>query len=207
MQEAGFRMQKWSSNSPQLMERIKSHEGTAELSGSSTSSVKEEDQSYTDCTLGGGHVVNEAEEHKVLGIIWNHSSEQLSIDLNKVVENAKLLPPTKRSVLKVVAQVYDPLGWISPVVITMKILFQKLCMDKEDWDTPLKKEHRELFERCINDSEQVGTISISRCYFQGVAGEVKSVQLHGFSDASDAAYAASDASIQLNSIQLMHQSS
>ena len=92
--------------------------------------------------------------------------------------------------LKVVAQVYDPLGWISPVVITMKILFQKLCMDKEEWDTPLKKEHRELFERWINDLEQVGTISISKCYFQGVAGEVKSVQLHGFSDASDAAYAA-----------------
>ena len=129
--------------------------------------MEEEDQSYTDCTLGGGHVVNEAEEHKVLGIIWNHSSDQLSIDLNKVVENAKLLPPTKRSVLKVVAQVYDPLGWISPVVITMKILFQKLCMDKEDWDTPLKKEHKELFERWVNDLEQVGTISISRCYFQG----------------------------------------
>ena len=155
MQEAGFRMRKWSSNSPQLMERMKSHEGTAELSGSGASSVKEEDQSYTDCTLGGGHVVKETEEHKVLGIIWNHSSDQLSIDLNKIVENAKLLPPTKRSVLKVVAQVYDPLGWISPVVITMKIIFQKLCMDKEDWDTPLKKEHRELFERWINDLEQV----------------------------------------------------
>ena len=67
MQEAGFRMRKWSSNFPQLMQRIKSHEGTAELSSSSTSSVEEEDQSYTDCTLGGSHVVNEAEEHKVLG--------------------------------------------------------------------------------------------------------------------------------------------
>ena len=140
-------MRKWSSNSPQLMKRIKSHEGTTELSGSGNSSVKEDDQSHTDCTLGVGHVLNEAEEHKVLGIIWNYSSDQLSIDLNKVIENAKLLPPTKRSVLKVVAQVCDPLGWISPVVITMKILFQKLCMDKEDWDTPLKKEHIELFER------------------------------------------------------------
>ena len=61
-------MRKWSSNSPQLMERIKSHEGTAELSGSGADSVKEEDQSDTDCTLGG-HVVNETEEHEVLGII------------------------------------------------------------------------------------------------------------------------------------------
>ena len=77
------------------MERIKSHEGTSELSDSGASFVKEEDQSHTDCTLGGGRVVNEVEEHKVLGIIWNHSSDRLSIDLNKVVEIAKLLPPTK----------------------------------------------------------------------------------------------------------------
>ena len=69
MQVAGFRMRKWSSNSHQLMEKIKSYEGTAELSGSGASSVKKEDWSYTDCTLGEGHVVNEAEEHKVLGII------------------------------------------------------------------------------------------------------------------------------------------
>ena len=100
-------MRKWSSNSPQLMERIKSHEGTAELFGSGANSVKEEDQSYTDCTLGGRYVVNETEEHKVLGIVWNHSSDRLSIDLKKVIENVKLPPPTKRSVLKVVAQVYD----------------------------------------------------------------------------------------------------
>ena len=40
------------------------------------------------------------------------------------------------------------------------------------------------------DLEQVGTISLSRCYFQGVAGEDKSVQLHGVSDVSDAAYVA-----------------
>ena len=73
------------------MEKIKSHEGNAELSGSGASSVKKEDWSYTDCTLGGGHVVSEAEEHKVLGIIWTHSSDRLSIDLNKIVENPKLL--------------------------------------------------------------------------------------------------------------------
>ena len=95
MWEATFGMLKWSSNPPQLMERIKSPEGTNEISGSGASSVKEKDQSYTDCTLGEDHVVDEAEEDKVLGIIWNHSSDQLRIDLNKVVENAKLLPPTK----------------------------------------------------------------------------------------------------------------
>ena len=64
-------MQKWSSNSLQLMERIK----PLELSGSGTSSVKEEDQSYTNCALGRGHVVNETEEHNVLGIIWNHRKD------------------------------------------------------------------------------------------------------------------------------------
>ena len=67
------------------------------------------------------------------------------------------------------------------------LISEAICMDREDWDTPLKKMHRELFEGWINDLEQVRTISLSRWYFQGVAGEVQSVQLHGFSDASDAA--------------------
>ena len=48
---------------------VPSHEGAEELFYSHASSVsKEDDQSHTDHTLGGGHVINEAKEHKVLGI-------------------------------------------------------------------------------------------------------------------------------------------
>jgi len=40
---------------------------------------------------------------------------------------ANELPLNKRSVLKVVAKLYDPLGFISPLFITVKDLFQDSC--------------------------------------------------------------------------------
>jgi len=49
-------------------------------------------------------------------------------------------PPTKRSLLKVSAKVFDPLGLLSPFTIHAKILFQKLCSLKKDWDKTLEGE-------------------------------------------------------------------
>ena len=81
----------------------------------------------------------------MLILLRNRKTDKLSVDLSKVVENARSLPLTKRSVLSVVVQIYDPLGWITPVVIPMKTLFQKLCIDKESWDSPLNEQHRAIF--------------------------------------------------------------
>lgn len=42
---------------------------------------------------------------------------------------------------------YDPLAWVSlsPVTILLKILFQKLCQDKCDWDEViLRRADREM---------------------------------------------------------------
>ena len=166
---------------------VKDHEITHEGSFNQNSLVQEENQSYTDSVIGGKHDINDEEEQKVLGLLWNHKTDELSVDLRMVVENARSLPLTKRSVLSVVAQVYDPLGWITPVVIPMKILFQKLCIDKESWDSPLNEQHKAIFLKWMKDLEEIGRISINRCYFHDVRGKI---QLHRFSDSSESAYAA-----------------
>ena len=57
-----------------------------------------------------------------------------------LVQFARELPLNKRSVLKVVAKLYDPLGLISPLFITFKALFQDLCKLKTNWDEPLNEE-------------------------------------------------------------------
>ena len=54
-----------------------------------------------------------------------------------MVEKADDLPVTKRSILKVIAGMYDPLGLVSPVLVSMKVLFQELCMGKVGWDEEL----------------------------------------------------------------------
>ena len=42
------------------------------------------------------------------------------------------MPITKRSVLKLTAKIFDPLGFVSPFVMQLNILFQLLCQGKLD---------------------------------------------------------------------------
>ena len=50
------------------------------------------------------------------------------------------LPLNKRSVLKVTAKIFDPMGFLSPFTIGLKILFQELCVGKINWDETLQGE-------------------------------------------------------------------
>jgi hypothetical protein len=42
--------------------------------------------------------------------------------------------PTKRNILKVVAQTFDPLGIFSPFLLPARQIFQELCRQKSAWD-------------------------------------------------------------------------
>ena len=45
--------------------------------------------------------------------------------------------PTKRNVLKKIATLFDPLGFLSPFTVTAKILMQEMWIIGVDWDDPL----------------------------------------------------------------------
>ena len=110
--------------------------------------------------------------------------------MGDIVMSAENLSVTKRTVLKVTARVYDPLGWISPILIEMKLLFQKLCQSKEDWDKELSPDMKERYDKWMSELHKVGGIRIPRCYFRENDHAPVSIELHGFSDASSYAYAA-----------------
>ena len=63
-------------------------------------------------------------EQKVMGMVWNVSSDGLIIDLSVIYEEAVSIQPNKRNIVSVVSKVYDPLGLVSPVVISFKIFFR-----------------------------------------------------------------------------------
>ena len=49
-------------------------------------------------------------EHRVLGVCWNPMEDQLIIDLTPLAEKAAWIQPTKRNVVSVIGQIYDPVG-------------------------------------------------------------------------------------------------
>ena len=139
MLEAGFNMRKWSSNSPELMEMVKECEQKDQTQVQLTPVIIQEDATYASNTLGPKHEINEDEEHKVLGITWNHKTDELIMCFVKIVEMTETLPLTKRTMLKIIASVCYLLGWISPIVIPMKVLFQALCRCKQECDAEDKE--------------------------------------------------------------------
>ena len=79
---------------------------------------------------------NEECSIKILGISWNVETDEFEYDLNDMGDYARTLPVMKRSVLRL-AKIFDPLGFLAPFTIVIKMLFQVLCMQHHNWDDPL----------------------------------------------------------------------
>lgn len=95
---------------------------------------------------------------------------------------------TKRRLVSDVAKVFDVMGWFSPAIIKMKILLQRLWKIKLNWDDPIPDHIHQIWSQWRCELPQLTTIRIPRCYLPSKQ-TVVSTQLHGFSDASEEAYA------------------
>ena len=95
-------------------------------------------------------------------------------------------PPTRRSVLKELASIFDPLGLVSPCILFAKKFFQRLWCLKRTWDTPLEGD--ECCEwRHISSYWHEASITLPR---RVLNSESTNLQLHVFVDASQDVYAA-----------------
>ena len=91
--------------------------------------------------------------------------------------------------LRISTRIFDPLGFVSPVTITAKVLFQELCMQKIGWDSLLSGDTLAKWEKFIEELPMLIKICVPRCYF--VPELIPTYhQIHGFSDASERTYAA-----------------
>ena len=95
---------------------------------------------------------------------------------------------TKRNVVSDVAKVFDAFGLFSPPIVKMKILLQCLWEMKVDWDDPVPDNLLEVWSQWRMELPSLSTIHIPWCY-SSVKFSVSSMQLHGFSNASEEAYA------------------
>ena len=188
MAEGGFNLRKWKTNSIELQRAIAETESVTKSIGASSNN-KENDESYVKPNSQGLSTSMPIDEDifvKVLGMNWNILEDEIIFSFAELYNYASSLPLTKRSVLKVTAKIYDPVGFLSPLTVEMKILFQELCIEKTNWDTELKGESHRKWKSFLQDLILIDCYHIPRCYF---ARQPVDIQLHGFSDASERAYA------------------
>ena len=178
--EGGFNLRKFVSNCPELTRRIQCNEtGRSDTDASSVEPehakspqalsegnvVSEEDETYAKSMLRGVEETSSSEQ-KVLGVHWNPLKDVFTFDLTEIANYARDLQPTKRNVVSVAAKFYDPLGFLSPIVIEFKLFFQELCKTKIGWDEALNGNLLKTWRKLLNGLEDVTAFSLPRCYFQ-----------------------------------------
>ena len=183
-----FKLRKFTTNSLPLQERISQAEGVSVNPGVKQP-CSDTDESYAKSTLGNVSPLC-PEDQRILGAHWNIPSDHFVFSFSDVATVAVGLELTKQNVVAIIGRFYDPLGFISPIVIHSKLLFQELCEAKVPWDLPLDGKLLHRWQSLAADLQQGQPVSIPRCYFDGISGEVKLYELCGFCGASTSAYAA-----------------
>lgn len=124
------------------------------------------------------------ESLKILGIVWNPSTDTYRFTTSFV----EMPSVSKRAILSIIARLFDPLGWLAPVVVVAKIFMKSLWKLKLDWDDPIPVDLASQWIQYYTAIPLLQSVHIPR--WVNLGPEVIKYSLQGFSDASSTAYAA-----------------
>lgn len=158
----GFPLQKWSSNSPDLLKAI---------------GCKESEQNLE---------LKTDEIMKILGLSWNRQTDEFHFKVN--ISSLSDGPVTKRKVISDIARLFDPLGWLAPAITTAKVFIQRLWLSGIGWDDQLPPALLRDWLAYRENLIELEAFAIPR-WISSSRNDL-SLELHGFSDASNVAYAA-----------------
>ena len=130
-------------------------------------------------------VMHEDYKIKTLGISWKPNKDKFCFYTNFTDQQHRL---TKRELLSVTAKLFDPIGWLGPIVIRFKILLQRLWVLGIKWDDFLPHEIQEEWNQMKRDLQSLRDFTLQRCVVPQT--KIETVQLHLFTDASEQACAA-----------------
>lgn len=97
---------------------------------------------------------------------------------------------TRRAILSTVTMYpyYDPLGFVAAFVLKAKQILRDLREAKCGWDSTISCVYSRPYKKWLTELEQLKHLQISRSLKPEDFGQVKTAQLHHFSDASEQGY-------------------
>ena len=163
--KAGMPAHKWLSNSTKVLERIPVESRASEF-----------------------HIASDGLPMvKTLGVTWLPGEDVFTFNANPPEKDFSL---TRRILLKKIAKLFDPVGFLAPFVIRTKILLQEMWAAGMDWDDLFLGDLASKARKWFKELEDLPTIKVPRCLRLGQEEEMLSQTLHTFLDASQDAYGA-----------------
>ncbi|XP_075990316.1 uncharacterized protein LOC142985966 [Anticarsia gemmatalis] len=156
----GMNLRKWSANHPALLANLTSDQ----VSTNNRFDFKQD------------------ESQKTLGLGWNTTTDTFSFNWNL---DSKQFQPTKRCLLSEISKLYGPLGWLSPITVTAKLLFQRVWITKIGWDETLPTDISDEWVKLKHELPVVKNIQL----YRWIGGTESNLELLGFCDASEKAFA------------------
>ena len=120
---------------------------------------------------------------RTLGLLWDCQTDSFVI-------NVKVLSPTntKRGILSQTASVFDPLGFLAPVIVKAKAILQEIWRSGVDWDDEVPAHLVAEWEKWTSSLASLGRLKIPRWF--GTSDILHPPTLHVFADASEIGYGA-----------------
>ena len=159
---AGFKLRKWSSNEPVVIEDVPKEDRLPTL---------ELDKDILP-------------KSKTFGVMWEAERDVFTFQVQQPLINNKA--PTKRNVLSAIASLFDPLQFLALFTVRAKVLMQEIWMAGVDWDEELPENLKVKWEKWVSELPQLSNVAIPRCLHRAYP---ENIELHLFSDASNEAFA------------------
>jgi len=120
---------------------------------------------------------------KALGVRWDVKEDTLKVEVSTTEDEVI----TRRRMLSTIATMYDPLGIVSPCIITAKLMFQEASKLKLEWDEEVPAGISRRWREWIQSLHGLNQAAIPRCLVPTNNGKGR-YEVHNFCDASESGY-------------------
>lgn len=128
--------------------------------------------------------LDESASTKTLGLGWCNIRDTFYFD-TQFKHTSQII--TKRYIMSIISQIFDPLGLLSCATVTAKVLLQRLWLLKTGWDDELPSDVRHTWQAFVGSLPTLRALRIPR---HVIGDNPIYVELHVFTDASESAYGA-----------------
>lgn len=163
-QKGGFSLIKWISNSRKVLQSVPEES-------------RSKDIQYLDLAK------DKLPVERTLGLQWC-----TEVDVFQFRMQLKAQQCTRRGILSTVCSVYDPMGFLAPIMLPAKLLLQEMCRQNLSWDENIPPRLQTQWNSWISDLDKLSEFQVDRCLKPTDFGQIMHACLHHFSDACERGY-------------------